>query len=134
MTVLLVVTAMLHFSVARHFCHGHLVASKVSFSGALATCGMEDNEADCRHGQNEDLIDSHCCEDILTSCFLDNNYTPATKANTGVDNTKLLVPVMPFEKPLRVAFIAGKSWSDISPPGEFLTSSVDLPQIMVFRI
>lgn len=134
MTVLLVVTAMLHFSVARHYCHGELVASKVSFSGTLATCGMEDNEGDCQHGQDQDLIDSHCCDDVLTSCFLDNNYTPASKANTGFDHARLQVPVMPVEKPVRVAFIEARSLSDISPPGGFLTSSVDLPQIRVFRI
>lgn len=125
---------MLHFSVARHYCHGELVASKVSFSGALATCGMEDNEDDCRHGQNEDLIDSHCCEDVLTSCFLDNNYTPVSKTSTGFDNVKFQFPVIPIEKSGRVVFVEARSLSDVSPPGEFLTSSVDLPQIGVFRI
>ena len=86
---------MLHFSVARHYCHGEMVASKVSLSGALATCGMEDNEGDCRHGHNEDLFDSHCCDDVVTSYFLDNTYTPATKAKSGLDHAKLQVPVMP---------------------------------------
>ncbi|HNX85134.1 MAG TPA: hypothetical protein PKK03_11855 [Bacteroidales bacterium] len=134
LTVLLVVTAMLHFSVARHYCHGEMVASKVSLSGALATCGMEDNEGDCRHGHNEDLFDSHCCDDVVTSYFLDNTYTPATKAKSGLDHAKLQVPVMPVEKPARVAFTEARSLSDISPPGGLMTSSVDLPQIRVFRI
>jgi hypothetical protein len=134
MTVILVVTAMLHFSVAQHYCGGEMVASKVSLSGSLATCGMESSEEVCHHGLHGDLFESHCCDDVLTSISIDNNYTPVTKAASGFDQTKLEVPVMPFEKPVRVAFIEGKSWSDISPPGEFLTSSVDLPQIMVFRI
>ncbi len=134
LTVLLVVMAMLHFSVAQHYCGGEKVASRISLSSSLATCGMEGNEGDCHHGQHGHQFESHCCDDVLTSISIDNNYTPVTKAAAGFDHAKLLVPEKQSEKPVRFAFIAGKSWSDISPPGEFLSSSVDLPQIQVFRI
>lgn len=134
LTIILVVTAMLHFSVAQHYCGGEIVASKISLSGSLATCGMEGNEGECRHGRHGDLVESHCCDDVLTSISIDNNYTPVTKADAGCEKTKVPVPVMPFENPVRLSFVKFRSWSGISPPGQLTTSSVDLPQIGVFRI
>lgn len=132
--VLLVVTAMLHFSVAQHYCGGEMVASKISFSGELATCGMEGDDGSCPSNNNGDNFDSHCCDDVLTTYFIDNNYTPASKTVAGFDQMKFQAPVLTFGKPVMPHFIAGRSWTDIIPPGEFLTSSVDLSQIMVFRI
>jgi hypothetical protein len=134
LTVLLVVTAMLHFSVARHYCGGELVASRISLSGALATCGMEDTGAACPYDHDGDRIESHCCDDVLTSYSIDNNYTPATKAAAGLSQGKIPAPVMLLESPVRSSFIIHKTWSDISPPGQLMTSSVDLTHIRVFRI
>lgn len=125
---------MLHFSVARHYCGGHLAATKVSLSGSLATCGMEAEYQSCRHDQDGDQIESHCCDDDLTTYFIDNNYTPASKITAGFAQLKIQVPVMPIENPVRLSFIVNRFWSDISPPGLLMTSSVDLPVIGVFRI
>ncbi len=123
---------MLHLSVAQHYCGGELAATKVSLTGALASCGME--EENCPYDHDGDLLESHCCDDFVTSYTIDNNYTPVTKAAAGFDQVKLQVPVMSFEKPVRIAFIVNRLWTDGSPPGEFLTSAVDLPSIRVFRI
>lgn len=134
LTVFLVVTGMLHFSVARHYCGGKLAATKVSLSGALATCGMEGTEGSCPYDHNDERIESHCCDDDLTAYGIDNNYTPVAKSTTASTQDKIQVPVMPFEKPVRLSFIVHKSWSDISPPEQLMTSSVYLPDIRVFRI
>jgi hypothetical protein len=39
--VILILTGMLHLTVANHYCGGKIAASKVSSSGQLANCGME---------------------------------------------------------------------------------------------
>jgi hypothetical protein len=134
LTVLLVLTAMLHFSVAQHYCGGRLVASKISLSGALASCGMEDDAKDCGHHSHGDGIESHCCDDVLISYFIDSNYTPAAQSVPGFSQTKIPAPAMLFENPERISFVIFRSWSDVSPPGLLTTSSVDLPSIGVFRI
>lgn len=134
LTVMLVVAAMLHISVARHYCGGKLVASRISLSGEPATCGMEGEEGNCGHDHNGDQIKSHCCDDVIISYSIDNNYTSAFKTLAGFQLMKFQTPVIPSEKPVKIAFIVNRFWSDVSPPGECLTSSVELPKIRVFRI
>lgn len=134
MTVLLVLTAMLHLSVARHYCGGELAATKVSLSGALATCGMEDTEGNCPYDHNDYQIESHCCEDDLTAYSIDNNYTPAAKVAVQLSTAKIAVPHLSFVSPARFPDIKTQAWSDIGPPGLLMTSSVDLAEIRVLRI
>lgn len=134
LAVLLVVTAMLHFSVARHYCGGELVASKLTLSGAPATCGMESEGGNCSNEGNGDQIESHCCDDVIISYSIDNNYPPASKAVSGFNLLKFQTPVMSVEKPAGIAFIVNRLWSDTSPPGKFPASAVSLPAIRVFRI
>ena len=125
---------MLHFSVARHYCGGKLAATKVSLSGALATCGMEGTEGNCPYDHNGDRIESHCCDDDLTAYSIDNNYTPAAKAAAEFSNAKITIPVLSSVTPARFPDIQSQAWSDISPPGILMTSSVDLTAIRVLRI
>ena len=134
LAVLLVVAAMLHFSVARHYCGGELVASKISLSGALATCGMEGDEGNCPHEQSGEHIKSHCCDDVLAFYCIDNNYTPASNAFTGFDQVKIQAPVLTIENPVRIVFLIDRPLTGIGPPGQIMTSAVDLPEIRVFRI
>lgn len=134
MTVFLVLAGMLHFSVARHYCGGNLAATKVSLSGALANCGMEDTEGNCPYDHSGDLIESHCCEDVLMEYGLDNNYTPAAKAVAEFSTTKIAIPDLSFVSPVRFTDNQSQPWADISPPGLLMTSSVDLTEIRVLRI
>ncbi len=125
---------MLHVSVARHYCGGELAAKKVSLSGALATCGMEDTERNCPYDHNGDRIESHCCDDALTIYSIDNKYTPAAKAVAEFSTTEIAVQDLLFVSPARFPDIKALGWSDISPPGLLMTSSVDLAEIRVLRI
>ena len=72
--VLLVISAMLHFSVATHYCGGHVAASTISVTGKLASCGMEDQQNDLPPGK---YFSKHCCEDVVVSITTDNNYVPS---------------------------------------------------------
>jgi len=134
LTVLLVVTAMLHFSVARHYCGGELVASRISLSGTLATCGMEGDEGNCPYEKSGEHFRSHCCDDVLAFYSIDNNYTPASKAFSGFDQVKFQTPVMAIESAVRIVFLIDRQLTGIGPPGQIMTSAVDLPEIRVFRI
>jgi len=125
---------MLHFSVSWHYCGGKLAATKVSLSGTLATCGMEDAGGNCPYDHNGYLIESHCCEDVLTAYSIDNNYTPAAKAAAEFSTAKIAIPDMSFVPLARFPDIKSHAWSDISPPGLLMTSSVDLTAIRVLRI
>jgi len=125
---------MLHFSVARHYCRGELAATKISLSGALATCGMEDTEGGCPYDNDGDQLESHCCEDDLTAYSIDKNYTPTAKTATEFSASKIAVPDLTYESLSRSPVIKCQSWSDISPPGLLMTSSVDLAEIRVLRI
>lgn len=134
MTVLLILTGMLHISVARHYCGGKFVASKISFSGALATCGMEDTNGSCPYDNDGDQLESHCCADELTAYSIDNKYTPTAKTATEFSAAKITVPDLTYESLARSPVIKCQNWSDISPPGFLMTSSVNLSDIRVLRI
>lgn len=125
---------MLHFSVARHYCRGELAATKVSLSGTLATCGMEEAEGNCPYDHDGDQLESHCCEDDLTAYSIDNNYTPTPKTAPEFSAAKIAVPNLTFESLVRFTAINSRNWSDISPPGLLMTSSVDLSDIRVLLI
>ncbi len=73
--VLLIITAILNFSVASHYCCGKLAASKVSFSGKLADCGMEGTEKQVPPPGT--YYSNHCCEDVVTFLGISSNYTPS---------------------------------------------------------
>src|SRR5512133_1860826 len=71
---LLMVVAMLHISIAMHYCEGKVVAATVSLSGKLASCGMICQEEELPlQGTN---FTSHCCDNTLTFCGTSSNYSP----------------------------------------------------------
>jgi hypothetical protein len=128
----LMLTAMLHFFVAIHYCGGKIAASKISLSGKLASCGMEaDIMENPLQGTN---LRSHCCDNVLIFYGISSNYFPSFSfipeslqhtfpfllTSLGLPAQSLAV-LMPFYK-------------DVSPPDVLLSTSVDLSDICVFRI
>ncbi|MFZ2339935.1 MAG: hypothetical protein WAW07_09485 [Bacteroidales bacterium] len=134
LTVLLVVTAMLHLSVARHYCGGELVASRISLTGGLATCGMENTEGSHPFNNDSDHFGTHCCDDVLTFYSITNNYTTTANAAAEFLTAKIPVPDLQPESLVRFSVISIQNWPDISPPGFLMTTSVDLSAIRVLRI
>jgi hypothetical protein len=130
--VLLTIVAMFHFSVATHYCSGTIAASKVSLSGKLASCGMEDSKKELPLSGT--YFTRLCCEDETTFYGVDNSYTPSFS----------FLPE-PFHYDLQVLYLS-KSLSEIpgtdlihfytnaSPPGAFMSTDVDISGICVFRI
>lgn len=129
---LFMLTAMFHITVATHFCGGEVAASKISLSGKLASCGME------APGKELPLSGTyftrHCCDDVVTICGIDNNYTPSFSflPESIQYNSKV------FAIPVR---LSANSVTDIipiytnaRPPGALMSTDVDLSGICVFRI
>lgn len=128
---LILLTGM-HITVATHFCGGVFAGSKTSFSGELATCGMEESE-------NKTPIqgihyDTKCCDDNLLTYSVDNNYTTSNsiylelaKTITTVDYLILDISYLsPSTKRLLSA--------NVFPPGDLGTNAVSIVDICVFRI
>jgi hypothetical protein len=124
--------AMLHLSVATHFCSGKIAASKISLSGKLATCGMENKSGDLT---SKDIhISSHCCDNLLvyygiTSIYLPSfSFVPESYQNHFQVLTGLIEPD-PYYLTINKSI-----YTNVGPPGVSASSKVDLSTICVFRI
>jgi hypothetical protein len=125
---------MLHISVTQHYCGGELAASKISLSGGLASCGMEDTEERCPLDTPGDHLKSHCCVDVITSYNIENNYTPSQSVVTDTYRFTPRVLEMTFTFPAQSQIHSSHVFTDVSPPAFIMNTAVDLSNICVFRI
>jgi hypothetical protein len=133
LVVLLLLTAIFHISVARHYCGGELADIKVSLSGDLASCTMQGTEECCPLDSPGDYLKYPCCDDIVTFYSIDNNNTPPSVATVTYRFTTQVLD-MPFPLPLPSQILSSHVFTDVSPPVFILYTSVDLTNICVFRI
>lgn len=133
LVVLLLLTAIFHISVARHYCGGELAAIKVSLSGDLASCIMQGTEECCPLDSPGDYLKYPCCDDVVTFYSIDNNNTPPSVATVTYRFTTQVLD-MPFPLPLRSQILSSHVFPDISPPVFIMYTAVDLTNICVFRI
>jgi len=129
---LLLLTALFHFSIATHYCGGTIAATKISLSGKLASCGMANDEVSTPLSGT--YFVSHCCENHLTYCSVTNNYQPTFSYVPKVycDHFKILS--IPEGSTLQSAALVNPICTNVSPPGESVSSHVDLSDICVYRI
>jgi hypothetical protein len=130
--LLLMIAAMLHISVAIHYCGGKDVASKISLSGKLANCGMEDSEKKLPlPGTN---FTKHCCDDVVTFCGIDSNYV--TSSTFLQDSYQYIFQIFAIPIGVTSNSVVGLNplYTDVSPPGALMSTSVDLSDICVYRI
>jgi hypothetical protein len=121
----------MHISIASHFCGGELAAVKWSFSGELATCGMETGDNSSPEQEN---ISSACCHNQLSFYSIDNNYNisvPQLQEPTYKVITQIYAPV---DLLLYTSSKTFSSFTNVFPPGQVSVSTVSLPDICVFRI
>ena len=130
--VFLMLTAMLHLTVATHYCGGKVAVSKVSLSGKLATCGMECSEKGSPlSGTN---FTKHCCNDIVTFCGIDSNYTPSFSFVPESYQCNFQVFSIPKGSPVYSIAVLKTLYINVSPPGALMSTNVDLSDICIFRI
>ena len=132
LVVILVITVMTHLSIANHFCGGMLAATRVSLSGQLASCGMETEDIPIPVSGSS--ISGRCCDDVVATAATDNNYVPSVnfilnhhQHNFQILNTALLFSCLPINHLKSLL-------TDVIPPGKYLSSHTDCPDICVFRI
>jgi hypothetical protein len=131
MILLLSIAAMFLFSVATHYCGGFVAATKVSLTGELATCGMENDE---KEKLSQETFTRHCCDDVLTYCTTDNNYAPSFSVFPQLYENNL----QKFNASEGVPYLPSPALSslkiNVNPSGVFVSTQVDLSDICVFRI
>ncbi len=129
---LLMIAAMSHFVVAEHYCQGSLAASKISLSGETASCGMEGHKTSS--GLAGTYFSSYCCDDVVHYYGIFAKYTPSFSCVP--DSFRQLVQVFTAPAGLPVNSPTDKKvpYTSAGPPDELMSTSVDLPEICVFRI
>ena len=130
--VLLILTVNLHLTVATHYCGGNVAALKVSLTGKLASCGLECMEKD--YPSTETNLFRHCCHDFVTLCATDNNYAPSFRVIPNLYRYNLQVFNIPKGLPLYPYAVFTSIYTNVSPHDEFISTSVDLSDICIFRI
>jgi hypothetical protein len=128
----LMILGMAHFSVAKHYCSEMEVASKVSLSGKLASCGMEEETESCPvSGIN---LTSHCCDDVVSYYGINSNYTPSFSDVPEFFQYNFQVYSIPVGLPVTSADFVKTSYTSVNPPGALMSTNVDLSDICVYRI
>jgi hypothetical protein len=128
---LLILFSGMHFSIAIHYCGGAIAATKISFSHALATCGMEEFSS-INHTQA--AWDFSCCKNKIADYSIDNNYTPSSLQIKEVAKHVLHVLFVPVAYAHQFLNTSNYIFSGESPPHTILASAVRLDNICVFRI
>ncbi len=126
------VAAMLHISVAMHYCEGKEVATKISLSGKLASCGMTCSKEEIPpQGTN---FTSHCCDNNIIFCGISSNYSPTYSFVPESYQYNFQVLAIPVELSAKSQTVQNLFYTNLSPPGALMITNVDLSNICVFRI
>lgn len=130
---LLILTAVLHLSIATHYCHGNETAMKVSLTGKLADCGMGSSEK-VLPVVSGTYFSKHCCDNVVIFCGIDSNYTPSF--SIVPETYQYTFQVFAIQQGIHVNSYAGliPLYTNVSPPGALMSTNVDLSDICVFRI
>ena len=128
---LLIILSGMHLSVATHICGDKVAAVKWSFSGEIATCGMETSEQQC---SSHKTIASNCCKNQVSNYETDRNFIFSSYKFAEATKTLLRLFYLPVHFGISSLPTLITLLSNASPPGIAPTSAVSLAEICVFRI
>src|ERR1035437_4351551 len=129
---LLILLSGMHFTIATHYCGGELSASKVSFSGKLASCGME---SDVNQSKSSGIhTDANCCHNKVSVLAVDHNFAPSFTFFKSFAPNLLQVFEVPACIQIHSLTAVNLLSADCSPPRVLGVSAVSLPKICVFLI
>jgi hypothetical protein len=117
-------------TIDRHFCGGNLADVRLSVTGKLASCGMEQEEQQCTNNQ---AFDQKCCEDQITHFSLSSNYFPEYFSMLHPVTGKEII-TMQTDDHIHVNSFHTDSYISNLPPGFNIKSRLTQPEICVFRI
>ena len=129
--IFLILLSGMHFTIATHYCGGKIAGIKLSFTGELASCGMETDRDYLLPGVN---IETDCCQNQGSVFSIDNNYSPSFTRSNVFSQIVLHAYPIPENRTLHSLTPFNNLYSDISPPDFLPASAVSLPKICVFRI
>ena len=128
----MIVLSGMHLSVASHICGGELAAVKWSVLDEKAGCGMEMIKPD--QSTQKKVEAESCCKDEMTFYTVDTNYNPSTIQTYEPEHQLLQVFYIPLSSGIQFRNTSHSTITHVQPPGIFLASAVNLPDICVFLI
>jgi hypothetical protein len=130
--ILLLTFSGISVTLAKHYCGGYLASTRLSLTGELATCGME-GEGLIHHSSGINLK-THCCDDVVTSIGIFNNYVPSYSFVPELFQHKIQGFSTPDSQTFFPFEILLSTYTNVIPPGALKSTKVDLSDICVFRI
>ena len=122
----------MHLSIASHFCGGQLAAVKWSVLDEKAGCGMEMVKP--VQSTQKSVEAESCCKDEMTFYTVDTNYNPSTIQTHEAGHHLLQVFYIPLSSGIHFRNTSHSTNTHVQPPGIYLASAVNLPDICVFLI
>ena len=122
--------SVIQVSIDHHYCGGVLADTRISFTGKLASCGMEQVSHTC---PDQVSITGKCCDDQVTVYNITSQYSPEYFRLSHPAAGKDLPAVHCIDIVLRSAERAVQTaW--VRPPGANPELALSLAEICVFRI
>jgi len=129
---LVMVISSAHLTISTHYCGSEVAAKKISLSGKLATCGMEDSKESCPSSGIH--LKKHCCENsVVTIGFINNFTAPDALQSENTQNTQNHF-YLPVTYSYNYISEFNRTLTNIHPPGGVSASAVNLNNICAFRI
>ncbi|MDP4278387.1 MAG: hypothetical protein Q8914_12250 [Bacteroidota bacterium] len=128
---LVVLFSGLHVSMATHRCCGLIAAVKWSVTGEKATCGMEQDNAGC---PLQNRFTSNCCQDYVSVCTVDHQYTPSHFLLKKVTLPLIQLINQPVRASAEIFSTSHLLCTNNHPREKLCFNSVFLESICVFRI
>jgi hypothetical protein len=118
-------------NIATHYCGGNAVATKVSLSGELATCGMEQGAPE---KSSQESIASHCCDNDVSSFSFNNKYLPSNYLLSTPDFQIIDIPFLTLENSTLKNNFRLISEEIGRPPGYYCNTQERQEILCIFRI
>jgi hypothetical protein len=128
----LMIAAMLHISIAIHYCGSRIAATKVSLTQTLAHCCMESCEKE--FSLSGSAISNHCCDDFVAFSQIDAKYSASYYYFPDYFQCNFQILGFPTETAFYSSAFLSSGYVSESPPGVLMSTHVDLSGICVFRI
>lgn len=131
LSAFLIIISVMHISIATHYCGSdHATYEKVSLTGQLASCGMEDSDEKCSEPGIH--FEEPCCDDEVAVLAVDDNYAPSFTNFTTLEQHLLQVYFIPVNVNVLSLTTISQISTSISPLGNFWVHAVSLPKICAF--